>query len=451
MFTSLLFCFVPRVCAEGFGVDYYSDESIASFTTIDGGCYTIEVNGRIKNRQGGYFSAEYDGTHYYGREAHKRRSIELTSGFRRAVLKVEDRAADHFVYLGVGDGKTVAARILPICKKWSSDEIVEGHMDFTIASVDASRCEPFLRGDTITVSDGGSTESGLLALLFRVSATICALVGTLFVSVLFIPLFLALKKAGKRFSQPVFDRSVPSHFVPIIETPRLEHAAYVAAANESWWLIVPGAWLIALLCSVGMALITAVISLFSLIDWVMTFSMAVPADLPAPYWFIAVLILLTFFVLALWFLREAVSRAVVRSKAVRKDPRRVPILQLTRGITWWNRHLPVFNDYAEAGGGAEVLGRLDASERKMRDWAAKMDRRLQVAPIGAFPTDSEPMPIPELKGLAELIPELKGTAVLLNIQQDNDDLGHPEREPSRLVVAIFEFIRRLLGIRSPLA
>ncbi len=457
-----------------------AEQKLPQVTGVDA-CYRIVATGTMHrynsaDDKGGYvFSAEYTGSDKIRDKKHH--SLTLTSGFRQVVLVSEDRAADRFDYLAIGDGKTVAARV----PQWGDvDRYYGSSLQLEISPLAKATCEPMPEGDSIAVSVGGvsvtaenetvkaaadrkkAADKAAAAKRTKSSAThapstadkasareshdtdVRLMIGIMVV-------FGFVSWLWRTYLGPIYanNSSQLGRFAVIYPPPRVVDAANVCAANEAWWLIIPGAWLAAFVFSAASALFTAAMSVLGFVGKLLTYASFLPRYQEDLLVVLALIAFCGFCILSVWFLRQAVWYAVVRSKAVRDDPRRSAILLLTRGIEWWNRNLSLMNDHAAAGGREEVLQKLNESHRKLIAWANKMDKRLQVAPLGSFPSTVGKMPLPELKELTVVVNELKAHSVQLDAHLQLDELERPESVPHEAVVLFWKWLQRLLLVTSP--
>lgn len=435
-----------------------AEQKLPQVTGVDA-CYRIVATGTMNRHSSadynkGYyvFSAEYTGSDKIRDKKHH--SLTLTSGFRQVVLVSEDRAADRFDYLAIGDGKTVAARV----PQWGDvDHYDGGSLLLVISPLAKATCEPMPEGDSIAVSVGGvsvTAENETVAPSTADKASARELHDTdvlLMILLGIMVVFGFVSWLWRTYLGPIYanNSSQLGRFAVIYPSPRVVDAANVCAANEAWWLFIPGAWLVAFVFSAASALFTAAMSVLGFVGKLLTYASFLPRYQEDLLVVLALIAFCGFCILSVWFLRQAVWYAVVRSKAVRDDPRRSAILLLTRGIEWWNRNLSLMNDHAAAGGREEVLQKLNESHRKLIAWANKMDKRLQVAPLGSFPSTVGKMPLPELKELTVVVNELKAHSVQLDAHLQLDELERPESVPREAVVLFWKWLQRLLLVTSP--
>ncbi len=245
---------------------------------------------------------------------------------------------------------------------------------------------------------------------------------------------------------------LPGHFkvIPLCDRDRREYR--VAKVNDAWWLILPGAWIIATAMGFVLSAISGLIGLADVLfsdalAGALQFDPALSAIVSSHPWLGYMFLVLVFFSAAIGAMRQTIWLAWVRSSAVRKDPRRIQLLKLIRTINWWNEHLPVFNDLAASGEGKEQVEKLAQTRAKLVEWLNRMCSRLAVAPLGSFPQSATPLEIPELRELGALVEDLKHQPILQAIKADLEDLEHPDRTPDPKTVERWHAFARFLRLK----
>jgi len=241
-------------------------------------------------------------------------------------------------------------------------------------------------------------------------------------------------------------------FQPIIFSNLVRSEFKVAEANEAWWLIFPGAWLMAALMGFAAGCLSVLVAVLDLFfsDTVASIILFFPrlANLLGDHPWAAFAFLATAFIgFSASALRRTFWLAIKRSQAVKKDPRINLLLRLVRTVEWWNKHLPVFNDLKASGNRQELIDQLVADQVKLRNWLIQMENRLTVAPLGSFPQVGEAPEIPEFAELSVLIDGLKQEPLLDSIKASLEELKHPERILEPEVVRRWEETARFLKIK----